>query len=194
MLSRNGRGPAADPPQPLFGHQLRFDGDDFSASPHENRFPFRCLPVDGPWRRGLAAAVYGQHPPLANASRAPGQWQAFDLVWTAPRFDTAGKLVSKARITLLHNGVLVQNNGELEGPTTWIMRPPYQAHPERLPIVIQDHGHPVQFRNIWVRELGNPRHPEFQLPDALLDSYVASTARDRGRAPGSAACRRDCCR
>lgn len=121
---------------------------------------------------GAAASVYGQYPPMVNASRAPGQWQVFDLIWTAPRFDADGRLQSKARITLLHNGVLVQNNVEVLGPTTWISRRPYAAHPERLPIVLQDHGHPVRFRNIWVRELGDHRHPEFQLSDVLLDSYV----------------------
>ena len=121
---------------------------------------------------GSAASVYGQYPPLVNASRPPGEWQTYDVIWTAPRFDENGQLVSKARLTVFHNGVLVQNNVELTGPTGWIGRAPYQAHPERLPIAFQDHGNPVRYRNIWVRELGQHHHKEFRLPDALLESYV----------------------
>jgi len=121
---------------------------------------------------GSAASVYNQYPPLVNASLPPGQWQAYDIVWTAPRFDADGKLLAKARVTVFHNGVLVQNNVELTGPTGWIGRPPYAAHPERMPIAFQDHGNPVRYRNVWVRELGQPRHKEFMLPDALLDAYA----------------------
>jgi hypothetical protein len=123
---------------------------------------------------GSAASVYGQYPPLANASRGPGEWQTYDIIWTAPRFDADGKLQAKAHVTVIHNGVLVQNNVELTGPTDWIGRAPYTAHPERMPIAFQDHGNPVRYRNVWVRELGNPRHKEFMLPDALLESYVGS--------------------
>jgi hypothetical protein len=121
---------------------------------------------------GSAASVYGQYPPLVNASRAPGQWQVYDIVWTAPRFDDEGKLKAKARLTVFHNGVLVQNNVELTGPTGWVGRVPYQAHPERTPIAFQDHGNPVRYRNVWVRELNNPRHKELRLADALLDTYA----------------------
>lgn len=121
---------------------------------------------------GSAASIYGQYPPLVNASLPPGQWQVYDIVWTAPRFDEAGNLLAKARITVFQNGVLVQNNVELTGPTGWIGRVPYKAHPPRLPIAFQDHGNPVRYRNVWVRELGNPRHKEFRLADALLESYV----------------------
>src|SRR5579859_6368840 len=102
---------------------------------------------------GQAAAVYGQYPPLVNASRPPGQWQTYDIVYTAPRFDAAGKLLSPMRVTVLHNGVLVQNNVELVGPTEHGQRPPYKATPEKLPLALQDHGDPVRFRNIWIREL-----------------------------------------
>lgn len=126
---------------------------------------------------GSAASIYGQYPPLVNASRPPGQWQTYDIIWTAPRFDADGKLLSKARMTTLHNGVLVQNDIELTGPDPWIGRPPYTAHPERLPIAFQDHGNPVRFRNIWVRELTKHRHPEFMLADALLESYVGDYGR-----------------
>ena len=123
---------------------------------------------------GSAAAIYGQYPPLVNAMRPPGQWETYDIVWTAPRFDAEGNLLSKARETVFHNGVLVQNNVELTGPTGWIGRIPYRAHPERMPIALQDHGNPVRYRNIWVRELGSPRHKEFMLPDSVLDTYVGS--------------------
>jgi hypothetical protein len=102
---------------------------------------------------GQAAAIYGQYPPLVNASRGPGQWQTYDIVFRRPRFDGAGKLVRPARLTILHNGVLVQDNMELSGPTAHKARPPYEAHPDKLPLTLQDHGNPVRFRNIWIREL-----------------------------------------
>lgn len=121
---------------------------------------------------GSAASIYGQYPPLVNASLPPGEWQTYDIVYTAPRFDDGGNLLSKAHLTVFHNGVLVQNNVELTGPTGWIGRVPYQPHPERTPIAFQDHGNPVRYRNIWVRELGHHRHKEFRLPDAVLDAYV----------------------
>ena len=129
---------------------------------------------------GAAAAIYGQYPPLVNAARPPGQWQTYDIIWTAPRFDGDGKLLSKAHETVIHNGVLVQNNVELTGPTGWINRIPYSAHPERLPIALQDHGHPVRYRNVWVRELGNPRHKEFMLPESVLASYVGDYGKPKG--------------
>jgi hypothetical protein len=105
---------------------------------------------------GQAAAVYGQYPPLVNASRPPGQWQTYDIVFHGPRFDKDGKLLRAARVIVLHNGVLVQDNVELTGPTAHKARPPYQAHPEKLPLSLQDHDHPVRYRNIWIRELGAP--------------------------------------
>ena len=102
---------------------------------------------------GQAAAVYGQYPPLVNASRPPGEWQSYDIVFHRPRFDAGGKLLQPARLTVLHNGVLVQDNVELTGPTGHHVRPPYKAGPEKLPLSLQDHGHPVHYRNIWIREL-----------------------------------------
>jgi hypothetical protein len=102
---------------------------------------------------GQASAVYGQYPPLVNASRPPGQWQWYDIVFHGPRFDAGGKLLSPARETVFHNGVLVQDNVELSGPTEHGERPPYKATPEKLPLALQDHGDPVRFRNIWIREL-----------------------------------------
>jgi hypothetical protein len=102
---------------------------------------------------GQAAALYGQYPPMVNVSRPPGEWQSFDIVFHRPRFDAAGKATSPARFTVFHNGVLVHDNVELVGPTAHTTRPPYEAHPDRLPISLQDHGHPVRFRNIWLRDL-----------------------------------------
>jgi len=102
---------------------------------------------------GQAAAVYGQYPPLVNASRPPGQWQSYDIVFHGPRFDKAGKLLRPARVTVLHNGVLVQDNVELTGPTAHKARPPYSPHAEKLPLALQDHSNPIRFRNIWIREL-----------------------------------------
>jgi hypothetical protein len=121
---------------------------------------------------GSAGAVYGQYPPLANVCLPPGQWQTYDIVYTAPRFDAEGKLLSPVRETVFQNGVLVQNNVELTGPTSWLERAPYHAQPEKQPISLQDHGNPVRFRNIWIRELGKPGKKEFTLATTLLDSYV----------------------
>jgi hypothetical protein len=102
---------------------------------------------------GQASGVYGQFPPQVNASRAPGQWQTYDIIFHGPRFDGDGKVLRPARVTVLHNGVLVQDNVELSGPTAHHQRPPYKATPDKLPLSLQDHGNPVRFRNIWIREL-----------------------------------------
>jgi hypothetical protein len=105
------------------------------------------------YNNGQASSVYKQHIPLVNASRAPGQWQSYDIIFMVPRFSEKGSLISPARITVLHNGVLVQNNVELLGPTTFIGASHYTPHPEKMPLALQDHGDLVQFRNIWIREL-----------------------------------------
>ncbi len=102
---------------------------------------------------GQVASIYKQHIPLANAARKPGEWQVYDVVWTAPKFDKAGKVTSPARVTVLHNGVLVQNNVTLLGQTAWIGKPVYKAHGDS-PIKLQSHGDPsipISFKNIWVR-------------------------------------------
>ena len=129
---------------------------------------------------GSAGSIYGQYPPLVNASLPAGEWQTYDIIFTAPRFSDCGKLISPARMTALHNGVLVQHESELTGPTAWIGRAPYSAHPSKQPISLQDHGNPVRFRNIWVRELGPSSKPEFTLPDALLDRYAGVYSFDHG--------------
>jgi membrane-bound lytic murein transglycosylase len=101
---------------------------------------------------GQASAVYGQYPPLVNASRPPGQWQTYDIIFHRQHFKD-GKLSRPARVTVLHNGVLVQDNVELTGPTAHGERPPYKSGPDKLPIQLQDHGHSVRYRNLWIREL-----------------------------------------
>ncbi len=101
---------------------------------------------------GQAAAIYKQHPPLVNASRKPGEWQTYDIVFEAPRFQ-GGKLVRPAFVTVLHNGVLVQNHFAIEGATPWDQPPKYAPHASKLPLLLQYHHDPVRFRNIWIREL-----------------------------------------
>jgi hypothetical protein len=101
---------------------------------------------------GGATALYGQRPPLANASRPPGEWQVYDIVFTAPRFQD-GKLESPAYITAFHNGVLVQNHAAYLGPTAHKSDPKYTPHPPAGPIRLQDHNNPVRYRNIWIRPL-----------------------------------------
>lgn len=106
---------------------------------------------------GQAGSIYKQHIPLVNASKKPGEWQAYDIIFTAPQFFADGKLQSPARITVLHNGVLVQNNAIIKGNTEWIGKPVYIAHGDREPLVLQDHGNdggqPMSYRNIWIRNL-----------------------------------------
>jgi hypothetical protein len=102
---------------------------------------------------GMTAAIYGQYPPAVNACRPPGEWQTYDIVFHRPRFDQKGTLISPARMTVLHNNILVHDNAVLTGPTENKQRPPYLAHADKLPISLQDHGNPIRFRNIWIREL-----------------------------------------
>lgn len=101
---------------------------------------------------GQCAALYGQHPPAVNACRPPGEWQSYDVVFRAPRFRD-GELVSPASVTVFHNGVLVHDRREFLGATTHRALPRYEPHAPKGPIRLQDHGNPVRFRNVWVREL-----------------------------------------
>ncbi len=107
------------------------------------------------YKQGQAGALYKQYAPLVNASRKPGEWQSYDIIYTAPRFgkDTT-TYFTPPRVTVLHNGVLIQNNVSLRGPTLYIGIPEYSVKPHgAMPLVLQDHGNPVAYRNIWIREL-----------------------------------------
>jgi len=104
---------------------------------------------------GVAAAIYGQYPPLVNASREPGAWQTYDIIWFGPRFN-GDNLVRPAYLTLFHNGVLVHHNRKLLGQTVHINILPYTPHPEVGPLMLQDHPGPDRFRNIWYRPLTHP--------------------------------------
>lgn len=131
---------------------------------------------------GQAAALYGQHPPLFNASRPPGAWQTYDIYFRRPRFSQTGALLEPARATVVHNGILVQNNAEFWGPTEWLQSTFYSPHPDRLPLALQDHGNPVRYRNIWLRELpentaagppaGTYNDEPATLSSEVLDRYV----------------------
>ncbi len=103
---------------------------------------------------GQAGSIYKQHPPLVNVCRKPGFWQAYDVIFTAPRFDESGKVIKPAYITVLQNGIVVQNHFELLGGTFYDRPPAYEAHPPKGPIHLQFHGNPVRYRKrIWIREV-----------------------------------------
>ncbi len=109
--------------------------------------------VDNPtYFHGQAGSVYKQHAPLVNASRGPGEWQNFDILFHAPQFE-GQTVVTPARFTVLHNGVLIQDHVEVLGRTVNKGMPKYFPHPGKAPLRLQDHGNPVRFRNIWIREL-----------------------------------------
>jgi hypothetical protein len=122
---------------------------------------------------GQAGAIYGQYPPLFNAARPPGQWQTYDIAFRRPRFDGSGRLAEPARITVFHNGILVQNNEEPFGPTSWLKWLPYEDQGGRGPIRLQDHDHPVRYRNIWLREL--PQRPAPTAADLARPKVVTLT-------------------
>ncbi len=102
---------------------------------------------------GQAGSIYGQYPPLVNACREPGQWQSYDVSFLRPIFDNSGRCIRPARITVFHNGVVVQNNVEIKGATAHKKKAKYNPHADKLPLSLQDHNNPMRFRNIWIREL-----------------------------------------
>jgi hypothetical protein len=128
------------------------------------------------YANGQAGALYRQAEPLVNAMRPPGQWNVYDIIFTAPRFNGDGAVFSKARVTVLHNGVLVQNNTEVQGNTDGFGKPGYYDNHDRGPLRLQDHGDPgpsVSYRNIWVREL-NLAH--VAAPDDISQFHVDQSA------------------
>ncbi len=102
---------------------------------------------------GACGSLYKQWPPMVNACRKPGEWQTYDIIFESPRFDDHGKLQKPGYVTVLQNGIVVQNHSELEGSTAWDQAPHYEPHPLKQPIHLQDHGNPVRYRNIWLREI-----------------------------------------
>lgn len=143
---------AAQVPAALGLHQFQANSGVFLQS----RYEVQVLePYGEPtYVNGQAGAIYKQHVPLVSAARAPGQWQSYDIIYTAPRFGATGQLLAPARMTVLLNGVLIQNNVALWGPTEFIGLPRYEAHGP-APLELQSHVgiSQVSFRNIWVREL-----------------------------------------
>ena len=119
---------------------------------------------------GMAGSIYGQYPPLANAARGLGEWQSYDIIFHRPRYHSDGSLKSRARITALHNGVLTQDNAEILGPTSWIKHLKYPKDMQAGPLVLQEHGNVVHFRNIWIRDLSEGLPPPAQpYPNAQVE-------------------------
>ncbi len=120
----------------------------------QGRYELQVLDsYDNPtYTNGQAGSIYKQSIPLANVCRKPGEWQTYDVIYTAPRFSENGRVITPAAITVLQNGVLVQNNFQIWGPTQNQGSPLYESH-GKASLSLQDHGNPISFRNIWVREL-----------------------------------------
>ena len=128
-----------------------------AASGHDSGYELQVLDSykNQTYVNGMAGSLYKQSIPLVNPTRPPGQWQAYDVVWTAPTFNADGSLKSPAYATVLFNGILVENHFELKGQTLYIGKPFYKKY-DTAPILLQAHGDPsppISYRNIWVREL-----------------------------------------
>ena len=139
---------------------------------------------------GQAGAVYGQAPPRYNACRPRGQWNAYDIAFRRPLFNEDGTLKSPARITVIHNGILIQDNEEYKGPTSWLKYLPYKAHADKLPLSLQEHNCKVRFRNIWAISLPELAMPAgaygdktISLADADLDKFTGVYERPNAKAP-----------
>lgn len=102
---------------------------------------------------GQCGSIYKQMPPMVNACKKPGEWQTYDILFESPRFKDDGSVERPGYVTLLHNGVVVLNHFELQGNTYYDQPPAYKKHPPRMPIHLQNHGNPVRYRNIWLREM-----------------------------------------
>jgi hypothetical protein len=156
LITKEGFGDAqyhvewASPAKPCGGSQLRGNSGFILMSRYE-------IQVLDSWDNltyadGQAAAIYGQWPPMVNASRKPGEWQSYDIAFEAPRFEN-GKLVKPPYVTVFHNGVLVHHHQEITGPMAHKVNRPFEAHGLEAPLLLQDHDTPVRYRNIWVRKL-----------------------------------------
>jgi hypothetical protein len=145
-------------PENVTGHdQERGNSGVYLASLSDGGYELQVLDSynNTTYVNGQAASIYKQFPPLANAMRKPGEWQVYDVVWTAPTFNADGSLATPAYVTAFHNGVLVQNHVALKGDTKYIGKPEYKRHGP-APILLQAHGDPsppISYRNIWLREL-----------------------------------------
>ncbi len=141
----------AAPEEVISGGQGRGNSGVFLMSLYELQVLDSCDNATYP--DGQAGAIYKQQPPLVNVCRKPGEWQTYDIIFSAPRFDEQGKPAKPAYITVLQNGVLVQNHFEIQGATSFTEPPKYTAHPAKMPLLLQYHNNKVRFRNIWIREL-----------------------------------------
>uniref|UniRef100_UPI003D7F60A9 3-keto-disaccharide hydrolase n=1 Tax=Pedobacter sp. TaxID=1411316 RepID=UPI003D7F60A9 len=140
--------------------QARGNSGLFLASIGKGDLGYELQILDGynnkTYTNGMVGSIYKQTTPLVNAAKKPGEWQTYDIVWTAPTFNADSSLKTPAKVTVFYNGVLVQNNFELKGPTQYVGQPAYRQAHGASPIKLQSHGdksEPISFRNIWIREL-----------------------------------------
>ncbi len=169
-------------PSPPKGHS---QGRGNSGIFFQDRYEVQILDSyqDETYFDGQASAIYKQTPPMVNAMRPPGEWNTYDIVWNAPKFKDDGSLTSPAYVTVLHNGVLTLNHFALQGTTPFNQAPKYEKH-GKLPIHLQDHGNPVRYRNIWVREIKpavgkRVREPYFHNHATGKDTPVSAPVRGK---------------